>query len=199
MGKEVFDGYEKQEIEGMEKETKVKKTGFIKEMIQYIAILFICAVMVPQYVMARTPIDGDSMQTNYYNKESVIVEKISYHFNQLDRFDVITFYPFGKENKEDHYIKRIIGLPGETVQIIGSDIYINEERLEESYGKDPIRYAGIAEDPITLKEEEYFVLGDNREISEDSRYPSVGVVHKKEIEGRVILRVWPLKRFGITE
>ena len=88
----------------------------------------------------------------------------------------------------------MIGLPGETVQIKGSTIYIDGKPLKENYGKDPIDYAGIAEKPIKLGDDEYFVLGDNREISRDSRYEEVGKV--KNIEGRAVLRIYPFDKFG---
>jgi len=126
-----------------------------------------------------------------------MVEKISYRLDALKRFDIIVFYPYGRENKEEYFVKRLIGLPGETIQIKGEDIFINGKVLEENYGKDPITNAGIAKDPITLGEEEYFVLGDNREISLDSRYEEVGVLSKKNIGGKAILRIWPLNKFGL--
>ena len=80
-----------------------------------------------------------------------------------------------------------------------SDLYINGEKLEENYGKDPIRNPGIAEEPITLEEDEFFLLGDNREISWDSRYEDIGLVHRDLIAGRTILRIRPLSKFGIVK
>ena len=103
----------------------------------------------------------------------------------------------GKTNT--YYIKRIIGLPGETVQIADGTIYINGEVLEESYGREVMQDPGIAAEPITLGEDEYFVLGDNRNQSSDSRDPSVGLIHRDEIIGRAWLRIWPLNSFGILK
>jgi signal peptidase I len=116
----------------------------------------------------------------------------------LDRFDIIVFYPYGREN-EEYYVKRIIGLPGETVQIIGSDVYINGEVLEEHYGKDPIEDPGRAIEPITLGDDEFFVMGDNRSISKDSRTEEVGNVKKENIGGRAVFRIKPLSRFGTID
>ena len=96
-------------------------------------------------------------------------------------------------------MKRIIGLPGETVQIIGNQIYIDGTLLSESYGKNPMTKAGIALKGITLGEDEYFVLGDNRAVSADSRQANIGAVKKEEIEGVVVLRVVPLLKFGKVE
>ena len=114
-----------------------------------------------------------------FDGDHLYVEKISYRFDILKRFDII-FYPYGREN-EDYYVKRIIGLPGETIQIVDGKIYINGEVLEENYGNEPILNPGRTAQPITLEEDEYFVLGDNRNISKDSRYPIVGNVKKKNI------------------
>ena len=178
-----------------EEQRKKRKHQIIREVILYFMILFLCVKIIPEYVIQHTIVDGPSMENTLQDRDHLMVEKISYHFDSLDRFDIIAFYPYGKE-VDEYYIKRIIGLPGETIQIKGSEIYINGELLEENYGKDPITYAGIASEPITLGEEEYFVLGDNRTVSFDSRSAEVGIVHKDQIGGRAIFRIWPLSEFG---
>ena len=152
----------------------------------------------PKYVLQRTIVDGKSMMNTLKHGENLLVEKVSYHFTDPGRFDVIVFYPHGRESS-DYYIKRVIGLPGETVQIKGEDIYINDEKIEENFGKDPIVDPGIAEKPIKLGDDEFFVLGDNRTVSEDSRYEEVGPVKRENIEGRAILRIYPLSEFGTFE
>ena len=130
----------------------------------------------------------------------MIADKITYRFRDPERFDIIVF-PFQyKENT--FYIKRIIGLPGETVQIDEKgNIYINGEILTESYGREVIKpeNVGIAAEPITLGEDEYFVLGDNRNNSIDSRTEIVGNVHRDEIIGRAWLRIWPFSKFGFLK
>ena len=137
------------------------------------------------------------MENTLSNGDNLIVDKITYRFSDPQRFDIIVF-PF---RYEDHvyYIKRIIGLPGETVQIVDGDIYINGEILRESYGREVIKDSGLAAEPIVLGEDEYFVLGDNRNDSTDSRDPSVGVIHRDEIIGRAWLRIWPLNKFGVLK
>ncbi|MDF2541159.1 MAG: hypothetical protein K0S47_877 [Herbinix sp.] len=188
---EVYETFEQEENKG-----KVSKAGsFIFDLVIYAIIIFVCIYIIPNYVMQRTIVDGSSMENTLLNGENLMVEKISYRLDMLDRFDIIVFYPYGRD-MEEYYVKRIIGLPGETVQIVGSDILINGEVLEEHYGKDPITYAGIAYEPIVLGEDEYFVMGDNREISKDSRYPDVGTVSKENIGGRAIVRIWPLNKIG---
>lgn len=176
-------------------EKKNSKKSIIIEILIYIVILFLCIYVVPQYVIQRTVVDGESMMNTLMDGESMIVNKFEYYFSDPDRFDIIVFYPYGREDKEDYYVKRVIGLPGETVQIIGSDIYIDGEILKENYGKDPITDPGIAQEPIQLADDEFFVLGDNREISEDSRF--FGAVEKADISGHAILRIYPFNKFGL--
>ena len=152
------------------------------------------------------------MESTLQDKDNILVEKLSYRFGDPKRFDIVIFYHFfddefaedgekvvhdkTDEESYDFYVKRIIGLPGETVQIVGETIYINGEPLEENYGKDPITYEGVAEEPIKLGEDEYFVLGDNREVSQDSRYEEVGNIKKDLIVGKAWLRLYPLKKIG---
>jgi len=164
----------------------------------YIAVIVICVAFVPKYVLQRTIVDGKSMMNTLKNGENLLVEKVSYHFTDHGRFDVIVFYPHGRDSS-DYYIKRVIGLPGETVQIKGEDIYINDKKIEENFGKDPIADPGIAEKPVKLGDDGFFVLGDNRTVSEDSRYEKVGPVKRENIEGRAILRIYPLSEFGTFE
>lgn len=185
---------DKKENEG--KKSSLKAT--IKDIVFFALLFVFCLYVIPTFVIQKTIVDGPSMEDTLHNRDQLMVEKISYHFNSLKRFDIVVFYPYGRADKE-YYIKRIIGLPGEIVQIKGKDIYINGEILEEDYGKDPISKAGIAAYPITLEDDEYFVMGDNREVSFDSRYEEVGPVHKKDIGGKAILRVWPLNKFGLLE
>ena len=101
----------------------------------------------------------------------------------------------GRE-EDEYYVKRIYGLPGETVQIKGKDIYINNQIIEDKYAKNAMDDAGIAEEPLKLGEDEYFVLGDNRRVSKDSRDSEVGPVKKENIAGHVVFRIWPLSKFG---
>jgi signal peptidase I len=177
--------------------SKNKLKSIITDVILYALIVYACIYLIPTYVMQRTIVDGPSMENSLHNGEHLLVEKVSYHFDALDRFDVIVFYPYGREVGE-YYVKRVIGLPGETVQIKGSDIYINGEILEEDYGKDPIDYAGWVDEPVTIGEDEYFVLGDNREVSLDSRYEEVGLITKDNIGGKAVLRIWPFNKFGFV-
>ena len=175
----------------------------MKEMIS--TLLYLLAVLcltwlVIHFVGQRTEVEGASMETTLSDGDNLIVDKISYRFRDPQRFDIIVF-PFQyKENT--YYIKRIIGLPGETVQIDEQgNIYINGEKLEESYGREIIRpeNIGIAAEPIVLGEDEYFVMGDNRNNSKDSRSPQIGQVDEREIVGKVIFLLFPGTGMGGTQ
>ena len=173
----------------------------IKEILStslYLLCVLVLTFLVIKYVGQRTEVNGASMEPTLHNGDNLIVDKISYRFTEPKRFDIIVF-PF--QYKEDtFYIKRIIGLPGETVQITNEgEIYIDDELLQEGYGKEVILDPGNAYSPITLGEGEYFVLGDNRNNSSDSRSSSVGVIHKEDIIGRAWLRIWPFADFGILK
>lgn len=156
----------------------------------YILTVLIITYLIVKFVGVRTEVIGPSMQPTLYNGDNLIVEKVSYYFHEPERFDVIVF-PF-KYAEKTHYIKRIIGLPGERVTIDeDGNIYINGEILEESYGKEVIKNPGIASENIYLSDDEYFVLGDNRNDSSDSRDPSVGNIRRRDIIGRAWVRIWP--------
>lgn len=169
----------------------------ILSMVVYIAFVLLLTFLVVRYVGQRTQVDGSSMEATLSDKDQLIVDKISYRFKDPERFDIIVF-PFQyKENT--YYIKRIIGLPGETVQILDGEIYINGEVLEEDYGKETMVSSGRAVNEIQLGEDEYFVLGDNRNHSEDSRYEEVGNIKRSDIIGRAFIRIWPFSRFGLLK
>jgi len=163
----------------------------------YIGIVLVLTFLIITFVGQRTQVIGESMEPTLSNGDNLIVDKISYRFSDPKRFDIIVFPYQYKANT--NYIKRIIGLPGETVQIIGSDIYINGQILEENYGAEPIQEAGAAATPITLASDEYFVLGDNRNHSSDSRATDVGVVKRANIIGRAWVRIYPFNHFGVLK
>lgn len=197
-----------EEQEEQIKKTKMEKIPSIaKELLVYAAIIVICVFLIPNYVMAKNVINGESMENSLYDEEQVLTEMISYRFGEPKRFDIIVFYHFfdsenpNKSDKDayEFYVKRIIGLPGERVRIEGDTIYINGEPLEEHYGKDPISDSGRANKEITLGEDEYFVLGDNREVSLDSRSSGVGNVKRDWILGKVCARVYPFNKIGCVK
>ena len=140
-------------------------------------------------------VSGQSMEPTLSNGDNLIVDKISYRFRDPQRYDIIVF-PY-KYEEDTYYIKRIIGLPGETVQVIGGYVYINGELLESDiYGAEPMESGQLADQPITLGADEYFVLGDNRNHSSDSRDPSVGVLKRSDLLGRAWVRIYPFDKIG---
>ena len=162
----------------------------------YIVIVVIIAWGFVTFVAQRTQVSGSSMETTLSDGDQLIVDKISYQFREPERFEIIVF-PYQYE-AGTYYIKRIIGLPGETVQVSGGAVYINGELLESDiYGLEPMTSAGEAADPITLGPDEYFVLGDNRNHSSDSRDPSVGVLHREELIGKAWVRIYPFDKMGV--
>lgn len=179
-----------------EKKTDVKKE--ILSWVFYLVFVVVLTYVIITFVGQRTVVDGRSMNPTLNDGDNLIVEKLSYRFSDPKRFDVIVFPPQGAPN--EHYIKRIIGLPGETVRIDEEGtIYINGEILEEDYGLETIQNPGRAIKEITLAEDEYFVLGDNRNNSTDSRSEKVGNVKRSTITGRAWVRIWPLSDFGVLK
>ena len=183
-----------------DKKKQPSSKGFIIEMLIYVVLILVCLFVVPKYVLQRTVVDGESMENTLHQGESLLVEKVSKHFTDPKRFDVVVFYPLG-EDVDEYYVKRVIGLPGENVRIEDNKIYINGTLLNESYGKNEMDTGGIAEceEGITLSDDEFFVLGDNRAVSYDSRYEGVGPVSRDKLSGRVLLRIWPLSKFGTID
>lgn len=162
----------------------------------YLLVVLLITYLIVNFVGQRTEVVGSSMESTLSHGDNLIVDKITYRFKNPERYDIIVF-PFQYE-KNTYYIKRIIGLPGETVRIDSEGvIYINDRELTEYYGREIIGDPGIARDEITLGKDEYFVMGDNRNNSTDSRDPSVGNIHKKDILGRAWLRIWPLYEFEL--
>ena len=161
----------------------------------YLLVVVALTFLFVQFVGQRTHVNGDSMNVTLEDGDNLIVDKLSYRFSDPKRFDIIVF-PYQYQEKT-YYIKRIIGMPGETVQVIDGMVYIDGEMLDETYGMEIMQYAGVASEPITLGEEEYFVLGDNRNNSSDSRDPSVGNIQEDQIIGKAFLRIWPLNKIGI--
>lgn len=160
-----------------------------------VAAALVLSLVITKFVAHHTAVDGSSMSTTLTDGDQLIVQQLSYYFHDPERFDIVVF-PI---STEDNYIKRVIGLPGETVQIINGQVYINGKLLtDDKYGNDLIQDPGTAADTIYLQADEYFVLGDNRNGSVDSRFPEVGLIHKKDIKGKAWLRFYPLGSFGFV-
>lgn len=175
--------------------------GVLKEFITYAACFLaaiVFAILIVTFVGQKSEVTGSSMNDTLYNGEQVIVDKLSYRFHSPQRYDIVVF----PESNKSNYVKRIIGLPGETISIREGYIYINDKLLtDDSYGKEGIstQNYGRLKQPVTLKDDEYFVLGDNRNNSQDSRSEAVGNVTKDRLIGKVTFRFWPFKAIGKVE
>lgn len=177
---------------------KKRKTGYRKKksiragvgFFLYLAAVFCLTFAIVHFVGQRTVVIGPSMQPTLQDGDNLVVDKITYRIRAPKRFEIVVFpYHYGEKKL---LIKRIIGLPGERVRIDEDGIiYIDGEELIESYGREVIQNSGIASQEITLADDEYFVLGDNRNDSTDSRDASVGLVKREELVGRAWLRLFP--------
>ena len=185
--------HKKKEVE------KNAEKNIMKELLGWILYLLLVVGLtwlILTYVGQRTRVSGHSMETTLSNGDNLIVDKLSYRFRDPKRFDIIVF-PF-KYEENTYYIKRIIGLPGETVQVVDGCAYIDGELLESDiYGAELMEDSGIAGELLTLKEDEYFVLGDNRNHSSDSRDPSVGILTREDLLGKALVRIYPFDKMGV--
>lgn len=160
-----------------------------------IGVVCLFAFVAVWYFGQRVSTVGDSMKPVLSNGDVVLVNRIVYNATTPKRGDVIVFRPKGNENSH-YYIKRIVGLPGEKVEILENRVYINGERLEEEYATTDIDDVGVVSEQMQLASDEYFVLGDDRENSEDSRNADVGNVKRSYIYGKAWFVISPWKHFG---
>ena len=171
-----------------------EKTKGIISNVLYFACVLLLSFMIVKFIGQRTEVIGSSMVPTLEDGNQLITDKITYRFREPRRFEIIVF---PHEPDHEYYIKRIIGLPGETVEIDDEGtIYINGEILEEDYGYGETRPEALG-GQVLLGDDEYFVLGDNREVSLDSRYPDVGNIPGSIIIGRAWLQLYPFDRFGL--
>lgn len=181
---------------------QTEEINIVKEvvgMLIYVAFVIFAVWFVITFVGQRTEVSGDSMYNTLEDGDNLWIDKLSYRFKDPERFDIVVF-PY--HESEVFYIKRIIGLPGETIRIDEEgNIYIDGKILEEDYGYETISPSmiGRADEEVKLGADEYFVMGDNRNDSKDSRFEEVGNIHRDEFEGKVAVRIWPFSKFGGVE
>lgn len=173
--------------------------GMLKSFVKLageLLFIIILSMLLVTFVGQRVEVEGQSMENTLEDGDNLILDKLSYRFHTPNRYDIIVF-PHMDHGVEKYYIKRVIGLPGETLYIDEEGtIYINGEELKENYGKEKIWNPGIAQEPIALGTDEYFVLGDNRNNSSDSRDPEVGIIKRDELVGRAVFRIYPFNKAG---
>ena len=158
-----------------------------------VVVVLACAWFAVYGFCGQVRILGNSMQPVLDGEDVVLVNRLAYDVAKPERFDIVVF------EKEDgtKNVKRVIGLPGETVEIRGGFLFINGEILYAENDLEQVSLAGRAEHPIVLGEDEYFLLGDNRDSSEDSRFPNIGNVKEDKILGKVWLRIFPILKLDL--
>ena len=180
--------------------------GYVKLIVIVVAI----TLVINNVVLINAKIPSPSMEKTLMVKDRLFGFRLAYginlnlfgyeiseKFKDPERFDIVIFkYP---DDESRLFIKRVIGLPGETVQIKNGQIYIDDKPLEADRGLNQVSLAGLAENPVVLDEDEYFLLGDNRDSSEDSRFVKIGNVKRKQIRGKVWLRLIPFIDFKLVE
>jgi len=185
------------EAEPMPKETPEKdKTKtfallgieFSLEFIKTALIVFLLAIFFRFYIFQPFIVVGQSMEPNFHDKEYLVVDKVTTRFREPKRGEIVIFHP--PQNPSESYIKRVIGLPGETVEVKEGKVYVNDKVIQESYIlHDPSISMKNNYPKVTLGSDEYYVFGDNREHSSDSR--EIGPIPKANLQGRVAIVLFP--------
>ncbi len=169
----------------------LKVIGWGVDIVAVITLAFFAVVILG----TKLTVSGRSMEPLLKSGDVVLLDKLWYNFSEPKRMDVIAFTD--PEDESRIYIKRVVGLPGERLQIKEGILYIDGKELKLSEKGETIKTAGLAEEELELEAGEYFVLGDNTDTSEDSRFSNVGNVHASRIEGRIWIRVSPFEDFGL--
>lgn len=183
------------------REKKKINIGLLKEIAVWIVEILLtiaAAIIMVSFFGFRVSVIGPSMSPTLENGEKVLVNRFVYKLFDPKQNDLIVFQPNGNE-KSHYYVKRVIALPGDTVQIKDGKVYVNGELVAESVETEKIENAMMAENEIVVGEDEYFVLGDNRNNSEDSRYASIGNVKKDHITGEAWMVVYPFDQIGLLK
>lgn len=185
----------------MPDENKIEETPPIKteksessvwEFVKVVIISLVIVIPIRTYVAQPFIVEGNSMEPNFRDGEYLIIDELSYYFKPPQRGEVIVFrYPL---NPSEFFIKRIIGLPGETVDIKNNKLFINGDLVNEGYLPQNLQTG--PDETIKLQENQYFVMGDNRTVSSDSR--TWGALPKNNITGRALIRLWPLNKAGMV-
>lgn len=185
---------------GRRKERKINLSLFQEIIIWVleIAITIAIAVVFSYFFGVRSSVIGPSMSPQLDDGDEVLIDRFSYKFISPKPGDMIAFLPNGNTNTH-YYIKRVIGVPGDTVQIIDGAVYVNEEEYAEKTEVSRMEDAGIAAEPVMLGEDQYFVLGDNRNNSEDSRFANIGSVKEEYMIGKAWFVISPRDKFGFIK
>ncbi len=181
-------------VDKSQKSRRDKIKVALGEIAIYAVIFVLCLFLVPEFICCKYTVEGISMETTLEESQQVIGEKISYLFTKPKRYDVVVVKPY-EGQKDNYYVKRVMGLPGERIEIINGKLEVDGKEVKDSDIKEPM-WETTSYGPITLKEDEYFVMGDNRNYSIDSREEGIGPIPKKRFVSKVFFRVWPLNKMS---
>jgi signal peptidase I len=163
-----------------------------------IIIVVMVALFFLNVLCEKTTVVGNSMSPTLKDEESILINKLSYEFGGPDRYDIVVF-KVKTDDETKYYVKRVVGLPGDSVQIKSGRIYVNDKELKYNEDVDDIVTPGLASHEIVLDEDEYFVIGDNWNNSEDSRFSQIGNINKKAIVGKAWLHFTSIKNIKIIK
>ena len=172
---------------------KKVNVGLIKEVAVWVAEILLTilgTVILVSFFGFQVSVVGPSMSPTLENGEKILVNRFVYRLFEPKRNDLVVFSPNGNV-RSHYYVKRVIGLPGDTIQIKDGEVYVNGELFQEQVDVETVGNALSAENEVVVNEDEYFVLGDNRNNSEDSRYVSIGNVKRDYITGKAWMIVYP--------
>lgn len=156
----------------------------LKEILSYVVILII-VLFIKSYVVSPIRVNGDSMYNTLHDKDIMILNEFIYRFNDIKRFDIVVV-----EEEGELLIKRVIGLPGEKIKCVDGNIYINDMKIDDKYSYSETNDFSA----VTIEKDKYFVMGDNRKVSLDSRI--YGTYTKRDIKGKASFTIYPFDRFG---
>ncbi len=178
-------------------ENSTKKGGIFRQILEWATAVLIALVVyffIRACIFRTANVSGNSMEPTLLHGQIVFINRLSYLLSKPKKGDIIAF-PYNEDRSKD-YVKRIIGLPGDVIDLRDFHFYVNNEILDDDFSKEMLTAFGDVSFPLTVPENTYFVLGDNRNVSNDSRYSDVGCIDKKDIIGKVSFVIWPLSDVG---
>ncbi len=176
---------------------RLGRSGWGQEIVST-AIFVVAVFTLLQLAMPRSVVHGSSMEPNFVENQRLVISRVHYLFGDPQRGDIIVFNsPSPREPDEPSLVKRVIGLPGETIEFRDQQLYINGELMEEPYINGPCTSFRCRDNIWELGPDEYFMMGDNRNVSNDSR--AFGPVPRGNLVGEVLLRFWPLDKVGVVQ
>lgn len=173
---------------------------YILEWITDITIAGIIVYIITTFALQNMYVLGDSMSPTLQNGEAVLVDKLIYLIKEPSRDDIVAFKHLDGSNAEINFVKRVVGIPGDKIEMINNIIYVNSKPISDTIKTDPnknLEIRGNMTYPFVVPQGSYFVLGDNIENSIDSRYQQVGIIPQKELIGKILIRIWPLWKLKV--